>query len=38
MPVTIALGLGGAAFWLLFGIPIGIVSAVRGRSIAEDVP
>jgi peptide/nickel transport system permease protein len=35
LPVTIALALGAAAVWLLIGIPIGIVSAVRRRSIAD---
>src|SRR6185312_9937910 len=32
LPVTIALALGAAAVWLLLGIPIGIVSAIRRRS------
>jgi peptide/nickel transport system permease protein len=35
LPVTIALAAGAAAVWLLIGIPIGIVSAVRRRSIAD---
>jgi peptide/nickel transport system permease protein len=33
--VTIALALGAAAVWLLIGIPIGIISAVRRRSLAD---
>lgn len=37
MPVTIALALGAAGVWLLIGIPIGIVSAVRRRSLADRV-
>lgn len=32
LPVTITLALGGAAVWLLIGVPIGIVSAIRRRS------
>jgi peptide/nickel transport system permease protein len=35
LPVTATLALGAAAVWLLIGIPIGIVSAVRRRSIAD---
>lgn len=35
IPVTATLALGGAAVWLLMGIPIGIVSAIRRRSIAD---
>jgi peptide/nickel transport system permease protein len=35
LPVTVALALGAAAFWLLIGIPIGIISAVRRRSAAD---
>jgi peptide/nickel transport system permease protein len=33
LPVTIALAVGAACTWLLIGIPIGIISAVRRRSI-----
>src|SRR4029453_204129 len=33
LPVTIALAVGAAICWLLMGIPIGIISAVRRRSI-----
>ena len=33
LPVTIALAVGAAICWLLLGIPIGIISAVRRRSI-----
>ncbi len=33
LPVTIALAVGAAICWLLLGIPIGIVSAVRRGSI-----
>jgi peptide/nickel transport system permease protein len=33
LPVTIALAVGGAICWLLLGIPIGIISAVRRGSI-----
>jgi peptide/nickel transport system permease protein len=32
LPVTITLALGGAAIWLLIGIPTGIASAIRPRS------
>jgi peptide/nickel transport system permease protein len=35
LPVTVTLAVGAAAIWLLIGIPIGIVSAVRRRSIAD---
>ena len=35
LPVTIALAAGAAVTWLLTGIPIGIVSAVRRRSVAD---
>ena len=33
LPVTIALAVGAAVCWLMVGIPIGIISAVRRRSI-----
>jgi peptide/nickel transport system permease protein len=33
LPVTITLAVGAALTWLLLGIPIGIISAVRRRSI-----
>jgi peptide/nickel transport system permease protein len=32
LPVTVALAIGAAAVWLVIGIPIGIVSAIRRRS------
>jgi peptide/nickel transport system permease protein len=35
--VTIQLALGAAAVWLLIGIPIGIISAIKRRSIADRV-
>ena len=35
LPVTIALAGGAAATWLLIGIPIGIVSAVKRRSVLD---
>jgi peptide/nickel transport system permease protein len=35
LPVTIALSAGAAVLWLLIGIPIGIVSAVKPRSVAD---
>jgi peptide/nickel transport system permease protein len=35
LPVTIALAAGAAVTWLLIGIPIGIVSAVRRRSVLD---
>jgi peptide/nickel transport system permease protein len=35
LPVTIALAVGAAVTWLLIGIPIGIVSAVRRRSVMD---
>ena len=35
LPVTIALAVGAAAVWLLIGVPIGIVSAVRRRSLLD---
>ena len=33
LPVTIALAVGAAVTWLIIGIPIGIISAVRRRSV-----
>ena len=35
LPVTIALTLGAAVLWLIIGLPIGIVSAIRKRSLAD---
>jgi peptide/nickel transport system permease protein len=35
LPVTIALAAGAAVTWLLIGIPIGIVSAVKRRSVLD---
>jgi len=35
LPVTIALALGAAVVWMLIGIPIGIVSAVKRRSLLD---
>jgi peptide/nickel transport system permease protein len=35
VPVTFQLALGAAVVWLLLGIPIGIVSALRRRSLAD---
>jgi peptide/nickel transport system permease protein len=35
LPVTVTLALGAAAFWLVLGVPIGIISAVRRRSLAD---
>jgi len=35
MPATISLALGGAVVWLLVGIPIGILSAVKRGTIVE---
>ncbi|MEW6060220.1 MAG: ABC transporter permease [Actinomycetota bacterium] len=32
LPITVTLAMGAAALWLLIGIPIGIVSAIRPRS------
>src|SRR3712207_6132235 len=32
LPVSLTLAVGGAATWLLMGIPIGIVSAIKRRS------
>ncbi len=33
LPVTMALGLGAATVWLAIGVPVGIVSAVKRRTI-----
>ena len=35
LPITITLAIGAAIFWLLIGIPIGIASAVRRRSLVD---
>jgi peptide/nickel transport system permease protein len=35
LPVTIALAVGAAVVWVLIGIPIGIISAVRRRSLLD---
>lgn len=35
IPVTVALSAGAAVLWLLIGIPIGIISAVKPRSAAD---
>lgn len=35
LPVSFTLAIGGAATWILLGIPIGVVSAIRRRSIAD---
>jgi len=35
LPVTAALAVGAAILWVLIGIPIGIISAIRRRSIAD---
>ena len=35
LPVTIMLALGAGVIWLLMGIPIGIVSAIKRRSLAD---
>jgi peptide/nickel transport system permease protein len=35
LPYTAVLALGGAATWLLLGIPIGIVSAIKRRSFVD---
>lgn len=32
LPVSITLALGGAVVWLLIGLPVGIISAIRPRS------
>ncbi|MBI4261440.1 MAG: ABC transporter permease [Actinobacteria bacterium] len=35
LPITITLTVGAAVLWLLVGLPIGIISAVKPRSIAD---
>src|SRR5688572_19569504 len=35
LPVTMTLGLGAAILWLAIGIPIGIASAIRRRTIVD---
>ncbi len=35
IPVTITLALGAAILWLLIGVPIGILSAVKRRTVAD---
>jgi peptide/nickel transport system permease protein len=35
LPVTLVLALGAGVIWLLMGIPIGIVSAIKPRTIAD---
>jgi peptide/nickel transport system permease protein len=35
LPVTIMLAIGAAAVWLLMGIPIGIASAIKRRSVVD---
>ena len=35
LPVTVTLAVGAAVLWLLMGIPTGIISAVRRRSVAD---
>jgi peptide/nickel transport system permease protein len=35
VPATIGLGLGGAVVWLLIGIPIGIISAIKRGKLAD---
>jgi peptide/nickel transport system permease protein len=35
IPVTVTLSLGAAAVWIILGIPIGILSAIRRRSLAD---
>ncbi|MGQ0671185.1 MAG: ABC transporter permease [Actinomycetota bacterium] len=35
LPVTITLAVGAAATWLLIGVPVGIISAVRRRSVSD---
>ena len=35
LPITLSLALGAAAIWLLMGVSIGIVSALRRRSLAD---
>jgi peptide/nickel transport system permease protein len=35
LPVTLTLAIGAGVIWLLIGIPIGIVSAIKRRSLAD---
>jgi peptide/nickel transport system permease protein len=35
LPATISLTVGGVAIWLLFGIPIGIISAIKRRTMLD---
>jgi peptide/nickel transport system permease protein len=35
IPITLALTMGSAVLWLLIGIPIGIISAIRPRSVVD---
>jgi peptide/nickel transport system permease protein len=35
LPVTLVLALGAAVVWIVIGLPIGIVSAIRPRSLAD---
>jgi peptide/nickel transport system permease protein len=35
IPVTLVLALGAAVIWMLLGIPIGIISAIRRRSFSD---
>jgi peptide/nickel transport system permease protein len=35
IPITLALTMGAAALWLLIGIPIGIISAIRPRTVVD---
>jgi peptide/nickel transport system permease protein len=35
LPVTVALTVGAAILWILMGIPIGIISAIKRRSFAD---
>jgi peptide/nickel transport system permease protein len=37
LPATISLTFGAAVVWLLIGIPVGIISAVKRRSVADRV-
>ena len=38
MPATISLTVGGFIVWMLIGLPVGIVSAIRPRSLARPRP
>jgi peptide/nickel transport system permease protein len=37
LPVSVTLGVGAATIWLLMGIPIGIMSAIRRRALSSRV-